>query len=323
MNDKNTSIPISVKGKVTDVPGIRIQNRCVVVGGKFVKVATIHDEEWLTGETLTDPEEAIRMLKTLRPRVDLFSFAPSEPDPAIRFPYHYEWDNVAVIPTTSYDDWWNSLSQDARRNVRLAEKRGITIRKTEFDDQFVAGIKGIYDETPIRQGRRFWHYGKELQMVKQENSTYMDRSEYLGAYLGNELIGFIKMVYVGKTARIMQILSMNSHFDKKPANALIAKAVQISCERGMSHLAYCRYIYGTKKGSSITEFKRRNGFQELRFPRYFVPLTMVGRILIRIKLHMGIRNVIPEAMMEKLLSIRARFFELSAPGTKATVIPKA
>lgn len=302
------TIPISVKGRIVRVPAVCAQGRSIVITGKWLKFATVHDEEWLPGKTLERPDEVVALLKMHHPRADVLSFAPSEPEGTPQFSYYTEWDNVAVIRTHTYDKWWKALSQDARRNVRLAEKRGVSVRVVAFDDAFVKGIKGIYDETPIRQGREFWHFGKEFEAVKRENSTYLDRSEYIGAYLQEELIGFIKMVYVGKTARIMQILSKNAQFDKKPANAMIAKAVEVSCQKEMSYLAYCRYVYGSKKSSSITEFKRRNGFEELRFPRYYVPLTLRGRIILRLRLHRGLRNVLPEPVIEMLLKLRAKFY---------------
>ena len=36
------------------------------------------------------------------------------------------------------------------------------------------------------QGRKFWHYGKDLNTVKRENGTYLDRCEILGAYYSGQ-----------------------------------------------------------------------------------------------------------------------------------------
>ena len=84
------------------------------------------------------------------------------------------------------------------------------------------------------------------------------------------------------------------HFDKRPANALIAKAVEI-CEpqRVISHLIYCSYIYNDPK-SSLTEFKRRNGFEKVLLPRYYIPLTPKGRLALNLGLHRGlVQSVFP------------------------------
>src|SRR6266446_9790192 len=119
------SIEISVKGQMVKVPALRIHGRAVVFTGKWCKTAAIHDEEWLTGEPVADPGAFVTALRAHRPRVDLFSFASARPDAPVSYDYHIEWDNVAVVRTGSYSDWWDGLSQDARRNVRLAQKRGV------------------------------------------------------------------------------------------------------------------------------------------------------------------------------------------------------
>lgn len=321
-----TTIPVSIKGVTRPMPAFLIQDRAVVVSGGFIRQGSLHDEEWLEGPALPRPEEFIGELKELRPKVDIFSFIDSQPDYPERRPYHFEWDNVAVINATSYDAWWKGLSQDSRRNVRLAEKRGARIAEVPFDDQLVAGIKGIYDETPIRQGRQFWHYGKAADLVRLDNATYVERSRFIGAFVGDELIGFIKVVMVGNMARIMQILSKNAHFDKKPANAMIAKAVEIAQREGKRYLGYCRYTYGNKRNSSITEFKRRNGFEELKFPRYYLPLTAKGKLLLRSGLHRGVKEILPEPVTNFLLGARAKFYDwrngkggnqAAAPGPEA------
>ena len=222
-----------------------------------------------------------------------------------------EWDNAAVIPITGFRDWWdNRLSQESRRNVRLAAKRGIVVRQVEFNDELVKGIKGIYDETPVRQGRQFWHYRKDLDTVRRENATYLNRSDFVGAYYKDELVGFIKLVYVDRVGSIMQILSRNQHYDKRPANALIAKAVELCEQKGMAYLTYCKFIYSGNEKSPLTEFKRRNGFEQMMFPRYYVPLTTKGKIALSLHLHHGLRCLLPRGVATVLRLFRARFYQI-------------
>jgi hypothetical protein len=302
------TVQISVKGRWVSVPSARIQGRDIVITGKGIKVASVKDAEWLTGEVVPDPELFVSELKEFPSKPDIFTFSDKLGTTTPRYPYHVEWDNAAAIPTTNYKAWWEGLPQVSRKNVRRSQRRGVTVKVVPFDDELVSGITKIYNETPIRQGRRFWHFGKDFATVKRDNSHYLDRCDFVAAYFQNELIGFIKIVYVEKIARMMQILSMNSHFDKRPANAMIAKAVELCSEKGASHLIYARYIYGTKANSPVTEFKRRNGFEQLLFPTYYVPLTAKGRMAIALKLHLGIRNLIPESVMNMLLNTRAKIY---------------
>jgi hypothetical protein len=312
---EQVSTLISVNGTVTAVPSVTIDNQCVVSSGKLLKMAFIESESFVEGELVKDPRRFVTELKRSNLPADIFSFAQSVTEAKPKFPeFPMEWDNVAAIRLTNYDDWLKSLSQDSRRNVKLAEKRGVKARVVPFDDAFVQGIKGIYDETPVRQGRRFWHYGKEFSAVKRENGTYPERSGFIGAYLGEELIGFLKVVYVNKSASIMQILSKNAHFDKRPANAMIAKAVELACQKGMTHLIYCRYTYGKKSDTSIQEFKRRSGFEQMNFPRYYIPLTAKGNIALKLGFRGKLSDVIPTSCLNLLLDLRSKFYEIRYGG---------
>jgi hypothetical protein len=272
-----------------------------------VRLAAIHDEEWMEGEPVSEPAAFVRSLQDAPP-ADIFNFARPLPSCEPCYPFHFDWDNVAVVSTCEFARWWDSLPQETRKNVRRSQRRGVIVNRAGFDDQLVRGIGNLYNETPIRQGRKFWHYGKSFKQVKAANATYLDRSEFIGAFFNGELIGFIKFVIVNNVARIMQILSMEAHTDKRPTNALLAKAVEICCGRGISHLVYGKYVYGKKGNSAITEFKRRNGFERLDFPRYYVPLTRRGSLAIRFGLYRGLSQFVPEAMIRLFLTTRAAIY---------------
>jgi len=284
-----------------------IIGRNLVITGRFIRLAAVHDEEWIEGDPLPDPQA---FLLDLRGKLlaDIFTFARSAPHSDRCYAFHVEWDNVAVAKLGEFAQWWKSLPQETRKNVRRSQRRGVTVTRVKFDDQLVHGISKIYNETPIRQGRKFWHYGKSFEQVKVENATYLDRSEFIGAFFNGELIGFIKFVRVNNVARIMQIVSMEAHTDKRPTNALLAKAVEISCEKRATHLVYGKYVYGKKENSPVTEFKRRNGFERLSFPRYYVPLTGVGAMAIRCGLHRGLTPLVPEKVTSLFLATRAAIY---------------
>jgi hypothetical protein len=241
-------------------------------------------------------------------RADIFSFAQKLPDVRPRHSYFIEWDNAAVVPITTYEDWLkNRVEYDVRKALKKAAKLGVVVKSAIFDDAFVGGIVSIYNDSPIRQGKAFWHYQKDFETVKHENSTYLERSEFIGAYYQEELIGFIKMVYVDRIAATLQVISKPSHYDKKSTNALLAKAIEICEQKGMTHLVYGNYIY-TDASSSLTEFKRRSGFEKVLFPRYIVPITYKGKVAMRLGLHRGIKGVIPEKMRKVLRRVRTKFY---------------
>lgn len=306
---QSNCLTISVKGKATEVPSFTVGNNSIVRQGGLVSIAAIHDEEWLSQRLLEAPAKVIASIKEAGLGADLFTFAQRIPDTTPHHSYPWEWDNAAVVPITTYEDWWEKrLPQESRRNVRLAGKRGVVVRLAEFDDAFVKGIQGIYDEAPVRQGKRFWHYGKDFDTVKRENGTYREQSDFIGAYLNDEMIGFLKLVRVDHICSIMQILAKAAHMDKRTTNALLAKAVEVAAERKASHLMYCKYVYSSNDESPLTEFKRRNGFEAMRFPRYYVPLTAKGALAFKLRFHHGLKGWIPPKVLPYLLDLRTRYY---------------
>lgn len=281
---------------------------CVTEG--VIKIGAIKDEEWSESDVVRDPEVLIENIKRSKARVDIFTFAQKLPETTPKYGYYMEWDNDAAIPITSYDEWWKKrLPQVTRKNVRRSVKKGCVVREAEFNDEFVKEIIKVYNESPVRQGRPFWHYGKDFDTVKRENSSFLSNSEFIGAYYNEELIGFIKLVYVRKEAKIMQIISMVKHQDKRPTNALIAKAVEICEKKKVDFFVYGKYFYGKRTQSPLIEFKVRNGFEKINLPRYYVPLTTKGKIILKLKLHHGIVGLIPMVIFNYLVALRAKWYE--------------
>ena len=298
------------KGKPVRVPSILINDLKIIALGKWFKTTSVHDEVWTKGQVVEDPEGFIGQLKAHHFKADIFTFIQKLPETQPKYRYFYEWDNVAAIPLSSFKDWWeNRLPQVTRKNVRRSAKRGVVVHTVELNDELIQGITDIYNEIPFRQGKRFPHFGKDFETVKIEVSTLMDRSEFIGAYHGNELIGFIKLVHMGPISSILHIVSKNKHYDKRPTNALITKAVELSLQRGASYLVYGNYIYGNKINSPLAEFKRRNGFVQVNYPRYYAPLSLKGKIVIGLRLHKGLLGLLPPFIISLLWNIRARIYQ--------------
>ena len=270
-------------------------------------------------EVVKDPESFLRELKAARSGADIFTFTQRLPDTQPKYSYPFELDNLAVVSVTTYEEWFNKrIGTDVKQNIKKASKRGVVVRVAPFDDQFVRGIVDIYNESPIRQGRRFWHYGKDFATVKAETAHCLERSEFIGAYVGDEMIGFVKLLRVGLTNDLVLIVSKQSHFDKKPTNALIAKAVEVCADRGVRYLTYAKFAYGNKANSSLVEFKRRHGFERIDFPRYYAPLTAIGRLAVRLKLYRGLTEMLPEKTLNALINARSWFYKHSSATPSTT-----
>ena len=306
--ERSGSVDIHVKGAVTSVPAATIDGKIVIATGKWIRTGRLRDEELIEGPTISNPEGFITQLKASGLGVDVFTFGQKLLDATPAYNYRMGWDNFAVIPITTFEDWWERrVDPSVRRAVRKATKAGLEVRVSDLDHEFVNGIVQINNETPLRQGRRFWHYQKSFEEVKKENSTYSERTQFLGAYYQSELIGFMRLTYCDNIANVVQMLSITKHYDKRPANALIAKAVEVCVRRGVSQLVYYNYVYNDPN-SSLTEFKRRNGFEKLLIPRYYIPLTAKGTLVLRLGLERGLIERIPKSMLLYLLKLRRSWY---------------
>lgn len=311
MSGNSISLPakiaeIRIKGKTTFVPSVEIDGQTVIVTGKWLKTAVIQDQD--VNEGIKNPGPFVSALKNSDLKADVFTFFQRPPDVSPNFKFHLDWDNYAAVPITTFNNWWESVPQETRKNVRRSAKRGVTVEVVPFDDNLARGIHTLCNESPVRQGKPFWHYGKDFETVKREHATFSERSEFIGAFFEGELIGFIKMVYVDRIAYILHILAANSHNDKRPINALISKAVQVCEEKGVSYFIYGQYVYGNKAQSSLVEIKRRNGFEKIDFPRYYVPLTLKGRIAVALRLYRGAVGLLPGPVLNTALAVRNRFY---------------
>lgn len=302
-------IDVSVKGKWVSVPALRVDRDIVTIKGRWIRMAAVHDEEWLEHE-VADPAIYLEILKkSNRAQADIFTFTQKVPDTSLRYDFPFEPNSVAAAHIPSFDEWWKELPQETRKNVRRAQKRGVEIRVQEFGDEVIRGIAGVQNECPIRQGRRYPHYGKSLEQVRRDHSGFADRSDFICAYHGEEFIGFLKLVYRGNIASILQLNSKVAHYDKRPANALLAKAFELCAARGVSYLTYGRFNYGNKSDSSLREFKTRNGFENLQVPRYYVPLTAWGQFCVKAKLYRGLMDFLPPSVITTLVKARAQWYD--------------
>lgn len=277
-----------------------VDNLELVTAGRVFKTARMRNE-WY--DFPQEPEAFVGKLRAANSGVDVFTFLEEIPHREPRFPYARDVESISVMPITTYDEWWKKQIPDKTRNmIRKAGKKGLEIRITEFDDKFLAGLKEIYDESPIRQGMRFWHYQKDLEELRRIHVTFLERTQFIGAYLQDELVGFIKLTYNQGSASFMQIISKMAHRDKAPNNAMIAKAVEICAERKVPYI-----LYGIWSRRGLGEFKINHGFERFDMPRYFVPLTARGKLMIKLKLYRKAKDFLPEPWMNTLATWRGRY----------------
>jgi hypothetical protein len=289
------------RGRSTPVTSMVVDGQEIVITGGLVKTARLADE-WY--QDVATPALMLEAIMKSKVKVDIFTFWQRLPETEPKYRYYMELESIAALSITSFDHWWNDQINAKTRNViRKAERMGVVVKKADFDQEFIRGMKDIFNETPIRQNKNFWHYGKDTETIKQEFSRYLFREDLFGAYYNEELIGFIFLAYAEKYALLSQIISKVGHREKAPNNALIAKAVETCSNKKMPYLVYALWTTG-----GLGDFKRHNGFEQFNLPRYYVPLTLRGRIILNFRLHNGLIRIIPERLKYQMLKLRSTWY---------------
>lgn len=287
---------------------MKVCGRHIRIEGRLVRVARIDGDKY---EFLEDPKALLESLRSCGIRIDLFTFMQrlSQTQPEFRYPM--QSDNLAVLPVSTFENWWTHQIRSFPRNrARQAEKRGVNVQEVQLDEALVRGIWEIYNECPVRQGKRFTHFGKSIETVRNETSTYVERSVWIGAFFEKKLIGFAKLtIDESRTqAGVVHIVSSVQHRDKAPTNALIAQAVRSCADRGIRYLVYENFSFGKKKPDSLSNFKEINGFKRVDVPRYYVPLTRVGWIAFKLGLHQRFIDHLPEGIVGRIRDLRNAWY---------------
>lgn len=305
------SVQVRTKGRWVTTPGIEVSGDVLITTGKRLKIAKIRGEEMREKE-IEDPEVYLSALRSEKGRIlkaDIFTFGQKLPDVRLKYSYPSELESVAAISIVSFKVWWEALPQESRKNVRRSQKRGVVIKVKELDSDLVEGIRSVNDDSPMRQGVQNAYYGLSSEDTWKRYGDFNGRCDFICAYSGEEMIGFLHLVYRESIAAILNLTVKPSQLDKRPANALVAKTVELCGERSISHITYGLYNYGNKRDSSLREFKIRNGFEEILVPRYFVPITLWGKLCMKGNLHRGLIGILPPSVISVGLRTRTMWYK--------------
>jgi len=295
------------KGVPIRLDAVRAEDKAFVISGRLIRTAVLKNE-WQ--EDINNPENVIRELKDASDKIDLLKFWQRIPEGEPKYRYYYERRDAAAIPVSDYKHWFEKqINPKARNKVRKSAKLGVKIGQSELSDELVRGIMAIFNQSPVRRGKPFWHYGKDFETVKKEMSLDLNESIFVTAYYKEELIGFVKLLFTDRYALLTVILDKLDHRDKAPMNGMIAKAVEICAARKVPHLVY--YMW---RRAGHSDFQESTGFERISIPEYFVPLTLKGTIALRLGLHKGVKGLIPEKTMTSLLALRAKWYARKAHG---------
>ena len=169
---------ISFRGKHVFVPCIKVNNCEIISRGIFPRIATVFDD-FLNPNYIKDPKPYIHAINNKR-MADIFSFLGKIDDSDSKSyniftdenNVHIEHDFLAAIRIKTYDDWLRcDIKKQTRKRIKKSKKIGISVKRVDLDSNLIEDITKIFNETPVRQGRKFWHYGKDFE---QSQKGYFD-----------------------------------------------------------------------------------------------------------------------------------------------------
>ena len=79
----------------TEKPEFSLEGRDVVVQGRLCRVVHVDDDSY---KFLAESESAIAGVCGWSKRANLFTFLQMLPETSPRYPYPFQWDNLAVLP---------------------------------------------------------------------------------------------------------------------------------------------------------------------------------------------------------------------------------
>ena len=163
-----------IKGKPAQVACVEIGGQTFTVTKGPLNVVQLQDE-WY--EDVRDPEFVIDILATPRFQARIFTFWQRCRILQVQYRYYMEWESIAALPVQV------TTIGSTTRSLRASEARFVRRRRKELECAkpltmtIVGGMTAIFNETPVRQGKKFWHYGKDFETVKHQFSRYILREE--------------------------------------------------------------------------------------------------------------------------------------------------
>ncbi len=204
---------------LTDIENFSHRN-----GGIFIKMdPDVILGGWIPGEPGVDDETGINVTRDLGQRKWRFSSS------------QIQFRNTVVLDLSpSEEEMLSRMKQKTRYNIRLAEKKGVTIRPGTLDE--LPMLYRMYAETSVRDG--FVIRDQDYYMTVWTsfmNSTSAEHSPSavpLIAEVDREIVAAIFLFRFGKRAYYLHGMSREAHREKMPNHLLQWEAMRFAKVQG-------------------------------------------------------------------------------------------
>ncbi|MGI9087597.1 MAG: hypothetical protein ACR2HH_07660 [Chthoniobacterales bacterium] len=131
-----------------------IASKEVAISGRVFRTAKLR-HEWC--DFYSDPAQAIEEMRQAQLGADVFTFVHDIGEASQPYSYRSLPVGLAILPVTTYEKWWDDIGYKTRNKLRKGLKSGVELRVAQLDAEFARGVEAIYNETPVKQGRKFYH----------------------------------------------------------------------------------------------------------------------------------------------------------------------
>ena len=103
---------------------VTVYGKEIRICGRFLRIAQLEGDGY---EFLADPDTMIDALRRSSVSIDLFTFLQKLPDTSPKYSYPMEWDNLAVVPVSTFEHWWTrQIRPEARNGPGRRKRRGLS-----------------------------------------------------------------------------------------------------------------------------------------------------------------------------------------------------
>lgn len=128
----------------------------------------------------------------------------------------------------SPDDWLTRMKQKTRYNIRLAERKGVSVRRGSEQD--LPGLYRMYAETSIRDG--FVIRPQDYYVNLWKKFMHSGMAAPLIAEVDGEAVAGMVLFWFGKKAWYLHGMSVERHREKMPNHLLQWTAMNLAKENG-------------------------------------------------------------------------------------------
>ncbi len=166
---------------------------------------------------------------------------------------------TSVIDLSTYRLDTSNADASALRNVRKAEKSGVTVRTT-FTSEDIRTIYKIYEQNCMDYGIPLKPF-EAMRFLLEDASASSNRKMFIAEHEG-VIIGALLMLYSRSTASYYIPCSRHDYRNLQPNPLLIARAITDALERG---LRIWNWESSPSKESGVYAFKKKWGGEDKNY----------------------------------------------------------